>query len=487
MTDGSYLGVDIGSSGTRVVALGHDGEVQAIARRGRERAPMSVSDLERDLDVETIWVDVGECISEVLAQASKPRALGVCAMRQTLILQGEDGIVLFASGNDDLRAALSGAAVDAEYGDVFASESRRRPAMIFWPGKLAWIDAQAPEVATHTSQVTTLDAWVVGRLTNSPQCMGLLSAVETGAWSVLGNRWIEAVVPDWVCPVLPAVVHDGHPAAICKSTACKLGLPESLPVAVGVPDTHAAELGSRHASLDAGDCVTAGWSLTITRPVSAWDADGTTWRGLRLGGGFLAESGAGDIASGYRWLCHGRAPEITGLANGIESAAELGVFALTGARVMDPSSAGIGAAGLVAPIPFVGGSPAPALLGTAILEDLAFAVRGNRERLPAPISDRLPVRLTGGFAAAPAAGPILANVLDVPVAVFPQLPVSAIGAAIWAAQTVGEWPEVAGSKRLGREPGLYEPDAVRARALAGHYDRWADLRARLESFMQNSL
>ena len=299
-----YLGVDVGSSGTRAVALGPAGEVRAAARRARPRRPMAITDVERTLDVERIWSEVASCVTEVAGQCDEVRSLGVCAMRQTLVVLADDDVVLFASGNDDLRASLHGAAVDASHGDALMRRAGRAPAMIFWPGKLAWLEAEAPEVTARARALTTLEGWIVRQLTGADP-IGSVSAAETGARSISDQCWLESVLPTWARPLLPPVADGAGAARLSAQRAQELGLPEGLPVAVGVPDTHAAELGSRQASHPDGDCVTAGWSLTILRPQPAWDANAATWRGLRIGGGYLAESNAGDVASGYAWLDQG--------------------------------------------------------------------------------------------------------------------------------------------------------------------------------------
>ena len=480
------LGLDIGSSGTRVAAVGPRGEICALAHRTRLRSPMAIAELERDLDTEGIWAEILGCLNEVSCQVGEVRSLGVCAMRQSLIATDGDDDVLVASGNDDLRATLHGAGMDAAVGKVLTQEAGHGPAMIFWPGKLAWIDQEATDVRDRIERIETLDSWVVGRLTGE-YSLGSVSAAETGAWSVPHGHWLQAAVPSWATLVLPEIVEGAEAVPLTQAKAEAIGLPAGLPVAVGVPDTHAAELGSRHTGADMGDCVTAGWSVTIQRGLDSWPRDASTWRGLRLGGGVFAESNAGDVASGYGWLSQARRGELTNFASAADSAAERGVFTPTGARVMDPASAGIGAAGLVSPIPFVDGVPSVALLGTAVLEDVAFAVRGNRERLPEATGSHEPVRFTGGFASAPAAAFILANVLGQSVAGFRGLPVAAIGAAIWGALAANEGSIDELIAQLAPSPAIHRPDPRRARAYKGHYDRWVDLRTRLESFMQEAL
>lgn len=487
MTSGAaYLGVDIGSSGTRVLALDSKGRIRAVARRTRPRKPMVITDLERTLDAERVWCEVVACVSEVAARCGEVRAIGVCAMRQTLVMLDQEDAVLFASGNDDLRASLFGAAIDAAHGDALMRQAGRALAAIYWPGKLAWLDAEAPEVAAQAGALTTLEGWIVRRLTGT-ELIGSVSAGETGARSVPEARWLDSVLPDWTRPLLPPVADAAAASQVSATQARTLRLPRGLPVAMGVPDTHAAELGSRTVGFADGDCVTAGWSLTTVRPQAAWVAEAPVWRGLRIGGGYLAESNAGDVASGYAWLSQGIDGELTDLASPTDSAAERGIFAPTGARVMDVASAGLGAAGLVSPVPFAERVPTRELLATAVLEDMAFAVRGNRERLSPSIAGDAPVRLTGGFAAAPAAGPILANVLGAPVAAYPRTPVAAIGAAMCGAAASGDFTLEEAVAQLAPAPQLHEPDSSATRAYDGHYACWVDLRSRLEAFVQETL
>ena len=143
--------------------------------------------------------------------------------------------------------------------------------------------------------------------------------------------------------------------------------------------------------------------------------------------------------------------ELTMAAVGDESAAEAGVFVLSGLRVMDWSAPGLSVAGMLSPAPFVAGAPTTSVLGTALLEDLAFAIHGNRLALDDVQPGEGPIRLTGGYARAPAAGQILANVSGTSVYSYPALPAPAWGAALAAAsqdlRRPGERHERAGAER----------------------------------------
>ena len=206
-----------------------------------------------------------------------------------------------------------------------------------------------------------------------------------------------------------------------------------------------------------------------------------------MGGGLVAEANAGDGGTGYGWLrAQHPSGELTMEAMADEPAADAGVFVLSGLRVMDWKAPGLSVTGMLSPAPFVFGTPTASMLGAAVLEDLAFAVHGNRLALNSAQPADGPIRLTGGYAEAPAVGQILANVTGWQVCSYPRLAASAWGAALaGAADDYGGMPGAA--KALAPYGVWCEPDVTCAAAFADHYQRWLDLRERLETFVQDAL
>ena len=441
---------------------------------------MSLMDFERDLDLDGIWRACLDVLTEVGA-GQHVAAIGVAACRHSLIVTDAQDEVLFASGNDDVRASLAGASVESESDCPVLAVTGHTPAMIHWPGKLRWLTEDRPDVCDAAARVTTLDAWVAGRL-GSGDTLTTVSAVETGAWDLAADGWAMDLLPKWAQSVLPAVEIDPEPTQMSP----RAGFASDCVIAAGWPDSHAAEFATRGTSSE-GDCVAAGWSTTILRPVDAHSSDAEVWRGQRMGGGLVAEANAGDGGTGYGWLrAQNPSGELTMDALADEPAADAGVFVLSGLRVMDWRAPGLSVAGMLSPAPFVIGMPTASMLGAAVLEDLAFAIHGNRLALNSVQPAVGPIRLTGGYAEAPAVGQILANVTGSQVCSFPRLGASAWGAALaGAADDFGGMP---GAAEVLAPDGVWcEPDVNSVAAFADHFQRWLDLRERLESFVQDAL
>ncbi len=481
--------MDVGSSGVRALAIDAQGTVVARAVRPLERGAMSLSRMELDLDLDRIWTSTAAAVAETAAgvTGAEIRGLGLATQRHSLIVQDAAGGVAFASGNNDLRAALTGAMIDAQSGEAMMRETGHRPAMLFWTGKLAWIDQSAPEIRDRASRLLPLESWLVHRLTGEA-VLSAPSAAETGAWAIGNETWSGEHVPAWAAELMPDVSPAASAGSLQKELADEFGLPPGLPVALGQPDTHAAELGTRRADLIETDCATTGWSATVVRPTDAARATSEVWRSIRIGGGGLLESSAGDASTGYHWLAglSGNG-ELTDHASGTCTAAEHGVFAPSGLRVMDLANPNLTAAGVITPIPFPEAPPDLDTLATAVLEDLGFALKGNRDRLGEARPADESVRLTGGYMSAPAAGQILANVLGAPVASFAGESAAATGAAMCAAAAAGDADHSQAATRMSAEPRTWDPDPRSARMYADHYGRWLELRRRLDAFVQEVL
>ena len=441
---------------------------------------MSLMEFERHLDVESIWRACLDVLGEVCA-GQRPAAIGVAACRHCLIVTDSTGHVLFASGNDDVRASLAGASVEAESDRPVLAVTGHTPAMIHWPGKLRWLAEERPDVCDAAARITTLEGWVAGRLGAGLE-LSNVSAAETGAWDLAADDWAIELIPNWAQPLLPAVVRVPSPARV----RAEIGLTSDCMVAAGWPDSHAAEFATRGAASN-DDSVAAGWSTTILRPVETHDSDVQVWRGQRMGGGLVAEANAGDGGTGYGWLREQHSSgELTMEATGDQAAAEVGVFVLSGLRLMDWSAPSLSVAGMLSPVPYVVGTPTAAVLGTAVLEDLAFAINGNRLALDSAQPATGAIRLTGGYTEAPAVGRILANVTGSQVRSFPKLAASAWGAALaGAADDFGGLADAA--EALAPVGVRCEPDAASAAAFADHFQRWLELRERLETFVQDAL
>lgn len=234
------IGVDVGSSGTRAVAVDPHG-VEVATARVRRAPARSEGRSFLGLAPAAIRDEVLSAVRSATAKLrpEQVRAISLACFRQTLIVH-DDGEVRAAFGND--------AAVDAAWvrDDVPLAASLAEP-------RLRWLAHTLPAALGQPGlTVATLPGWLAGSLTGgyaeeptSASTTGLLDPVS-GAWTDRAG----ALAAD-LGLTLPPMAPCGHVVGSLRAdVASSLGLP-SVPVAVAGGDAQAAAYVARLAAPDA--------------------------------------------------------------------------------------------------------------------------------------------------------------------------------------------------------------------------------------------
>lgn len=263
-----YIGVDIGTSGVRAVAIAEDGAELAAASVGLE-PPARPADGTSTQQPETWWravVTVLRLLTADLGEADA-RCLAVDGTSSSLLLTDLCGRPLTrALMYDDRRSRHTLARIRALATDASAVHSASSSL-----AKLLHLHAGL----THTDEFLALHQadWILGRLTGRFGISDENNCLKLGYDAAL-RRW-----PGWMAEfgfplsALPQVHPAGTPVGpITAEAARQCGLPESCLVATGTTDSTAAALacGIR----EAGEAVTSlGSTLALkvlsTRPVFA--------------------------------------------------------------------------------------------------------------------------------------------------------------------------------------------------------------------------
>ena len=281
-----YVGIDVGTSGVRAVAIDADGKVvgQGAARHDAFGADHRGPD---------IWWRATEAAVDALLSTVRARsivAIAVDGTSGTLLPIDADGMPLAQPlmYNDRVedRAILDAVAANAP-----ATSAAHGPT-----SGLAKVIA-LQDVA-GTAHVIHQADWIAGRLSGRFTVSDANNALKTGYDPVEG-RW-----PDWIAAtpvrsdVLPSVVEPGsRTGGISSQIASRFGIAAGTPVVAGTTDGCASFLAT--GASDVGDGVTAlGSSLTVKllsdRPIFAPDYGIYSHRllGMWLAGGASNTGGA---------------------------------------------------------------------------------------------------------------------------------------------------------------------------------------------------
>ncbi len=443
-----WVGVDLGTTAVRVLAVSGDG---VVVGRGERAFESRRAGSRHEQDPEAWWAGFGPACRDALRETApeRVRGLAACGTSGTILLVDGDGSPLTpALMYDDGRAS--------------AEQIRRAGTPGSWAlPKLLWLLEHQPELAGRARLAHQPD-FLTRRLTGATVAADSSHALKTG-YDLAAAAWPPGVCDLVPAGLLPRVVRAGtRLGRVSAAAAAETGIAPGTPVIAGMTDGCAAQIAV--GALSPGD-----WSSVL----------GTTL--------VLKGVAPRPLADATRGIYSHRAPDGQWLPGGASSCGAGALAAAFPGRDLDELTAAAGAYASTPVIayPLVGrgerfpfrapeaerfvlGDPAgdgerfAALLhGLAFVERLCFDAL---DRLGAPIDGEL--YFSGGATANRYLSQLRADVLGRPV----RLAVhgdSALGMAILAASPGRRLAEVAG--RMVRPGEQLDPDPRRTRLLLTGY------------------
>jgi xylulokinase len=500
--DAIYVGLDLGTSGLKAIALRASGDVVARASIGYPTGRPCTGAAEQDPGDWLMAIERGAATLAANAPPAQWRAIGLSAMIPTLVTVGAAGDpVGHAITWEDGRAQAQADRLRAEFrGELYEITGQRIDGRYLLPMFLRLVEddpARADQTTIVLEAKDYLFGWLTGAVATDPSTatgFGCLT-LQTGEW----NRGILAAAAAATAsqagqargndafPVLPPVLPATTTRPLRRGLAARFGC-DRIPVCLGAADSVLGALGLGARS--AGQIAYVAGTSTVILGVAGQPLLDPQRRFLVTP---LAEPGVWGLemdllatGSALRWLAEM-------LGGGLD---EAGVIALA-ARV-DPADAPV-----VLPYLSPGEQGAlwdPELPGTitglTLAHDRRHLARGlvngiiMESRRCLAVLDQTAafgtnLLVAGGGAEAASFRADLANATGRRV-IMPagdEADFSARGAAMLAAQSVGQLPELVGADAAGDpiRSQVSEPDASQA-------DMWSELWSAHEraSFMLRS-
>jgi D-ribulokinase len=470
------VGVDVGTSGVRAMALNMTGEVVAAGRAAYKAGCRKSEGAIAEQDPNA-WTTATQAALRGMTAALPPKGkivgVAVDATSGTFLLtDADDRPITPGIMYNDLRAtACAERAADALRGALGPYGIEIAPA--FALSKLLHLATAEPEVFARCRHVVHQTDWIVGMLTGRYDVTDISTALKTGA-DPGALTWPEAIEHELGLPIelLPRLVLPGTPIGeVTAAGAAATGLAAGTPVVAGCTDGTAGCLASG-AACNGDVNVTLGTTL-VFKAVAASplpDPEAGVYNHRHPAGGFLPGAAS---STGAAWVAEHFArvdlEELGRRAAPLLPTRRL-VYPLlgTGERFpfACPTARGFGLEKIDAPAErFAAG-----MEGTAYLERLGVE-RFEALGLPAVQT----IYATGGAAGADVWLRIRASVLRRTYAV-PAQPDCAVGAAVLAA--AGHLGDVAAAtKKLVRIGRSVEPDERLAKA---YEERFQDFKAELQ-------
>ena len=466
----ALVGIDVGTTGVKAIAISPDGEVLALAERGYPLSTPRHGWSEQDP------VDWWRASEAALAQVSEGRdvaGVGLSGQMHGLVVLDDGGDVIRpAMLWNDQRTAAECAEIEERVGLARLIELTGNRALTgFTAPKLLWLRRHEPDAFARVRHVLLPKDYVRLRLTGE-HATDVADASGTLLLDVAARHWSETVLDALELPAawLPRLLESPD---VSGRTAA------GVAVAAGAGDQPAAALGvgiDRPGRLS----VVLGTSGVVLAALPEYRADPEARVHVfchAVPGGWQAMGVMLSAAGSLQWFHDALAPDVD-FAALVESAAR-----------WEP-----GAEGLVF-LPYLAGERTPhadpqargafvglelrhdrGALARAVLEGVAFGLRDSLELLRDLGAGADVGRVSGGGARGRLWLEIVASVLGIPLELTAVEEGSAFGAALLAGVAGGVFPDVHDAvSRCVRVRETIEPNDAWARVYEDLYPRYRSL------------
>lgn len=458
----AILAIDQGTTNSKAVLVSDSGDILS-----RGSAPVGIDHPQPgwvEQDPLRIWASVQEAIAACLAGA-QVEILGIAISNQresVTVWDADTGVPLGPVVSWQCRrtapvcAALTAAGHAPRVQDLTGL-----PIDPMFPGpKMKWLLDLVP--AGHKVRLGTIDAWVIHCLTGGVvHACDASNAARSQLYDLNRQVWSDELCAlfgvDKAC--LPEVKDSASLFGVTRGVA---GLPDGLPIAAAIGDSHAALFG--HGAFNPGDgkvTFGTGSSIMTTLPqfiapqqgittTIAWSLNGTPTYAFE--GNILVS------ASALPWMV-----EMLGLPD-VQALTELAATAGREGPGFVPAFVGLGAPrwqadarALFCGITF---NTTRAQMARAVTDSMAFQVHDvfavMSAQSPAPLGK---LYADGGPSKNTFLMQCVADTLNHPVVQCDAPEVSALGAAYLAGLSLGVWPDLAAIAALPRGHKVLSPQA----------------------------
>jgi xylulokinase len=485
------VGVDVGTTGVKALAVGADGTVVARAERGYPLTTPQPGWSEQD--PEDWWAASLAALAEV-ADGRQVAGIGLSGQMHGLVcLDAADRVLRPAILWNDQRTAAECAQIERRIGlDRLIARTGNRALTGFTAPKLLWLRRHEPEVWSRIARVLLPKDYVRLRLTGE-HAIDVADASGTLLLDVAARRWSGEVLdalelPEaWLPTVLESPAVSG--TVMARNTVLLAGL-AGVPVAAGAGDCAAAAVGVGAIAPDVLSVV-VGTSGVVFSTLPGFAADPQarvhafchalpdTWHAM---GVMLSAAGS------LHWLRERLAPE-----------------ASYDTLLDEAASWGPGAEGLLF-APYLAGERTPhadpdargaftglqlrhdrGALVRAVLEGVAFGLRDSLDLLRdlGVTADR--ARLSGGGARGELWRRIVASALELPIETTAADEGSAFGAALLGGVAGGLFADVPDAVgRTVRVSQTTEPNPGWVAAYAASLPRFRRLYPALDTLKEDT-
>lgn len=248
------MGIDVGTTGARVLIADADGKVLANARRPLGPGPADVPEGWAEQEPRGWWRATVECVREALGQLRENAGAGPESIA-ALACDGTSGTVLFLdAANRPLGRAImyndGRAGAEAEEANATGARHCERFGYRFSPTwalpKVLWVKRRRPQLWARTYCIAHATDYITGMICGDFRVSDTSTCLKTGC-DLEDASWPEFIETELSIPrsLLPRLVLPGETIGqVCPAAADATGLSTGTAVHAGATDGTAALFAS---------------------------------------------------------------------------------------------------------------------------------------------------------------------------------------------------------------------------------------------------
>ncbi len=302
------IGLDLGTTGCKAVAIDARGQVRGEARRTYPLRMTEKGAAEQDAHV--VWQAARQALATLTGQLDhhKPDAIALSGAMHTLLpVDDQDQPLAAATTWADSRAleACRQLRTEADPRDLYQRTGCPLQTL-YHPARLRWWRQRDPAIARRARRWVAIKDYVCHRLTGQWRTDVSLAAA-TGLLNIHVGQWDEQAMEHAGLDEarLPQLAEPtdivGH---LSDAVANATGLPRGLPVVAGASDGALSNIGAG-AGTNGQPVINVGTSgaVRIIRDAPWLDAQQRTWCYLARSGQFLIGGAINNAGLAAQWVC----------------------------------------------------------------------------------------------------------------------------------------------------------------------------------------
>ncbi|QIQ22288.1 xylulokinase [Zophobihabitans entericus] len=243
MKEEIYLGIDAGSSGVKVCAFNHRGEL--LGKASRETKIISKSSRHHELDLNEYWEQTVAAINEMTQRFDNIVSIGLSVACPTIVLLDKNNnpicnaITYLDGRSEDFIHKTLGE--NKEH--VMSLSSNSPSPSSCWVGTIGWLQSQQPELMKKVHKIVLFNGFLATRL-GGKAGIDPTQAAYSGAVVLAGApKWSKELLSYWnfdhslLAPIYPSFAVVGRVSA---QAAKQTGLKQDTAITLGSADTAAA-------------------------------------------------------------------------------------------------------------------------------------------------------------------------------------------------------------------------------------------------------